>query len=150
MKKISIFSICLLALVAFAAWVTNVGAYPTYRNLLEDPPQANCSQCHPGFIGGFSGPLHGVHLNYTNGCESCHNAGPGSTPVLTDSSNAGAQPGCTGCHQGDGLQEHHTNAGAPPDGNGLTCAICHPDRSPVPEGVQPPYSGPAATSIEDP
>ncbi|MDX1776637.1 MAG: hypothetical protein R3297_08640, partial [Desulfobulbales bacterium] len=148
MKKLSILSIFLFAIAAFAVWAPSVDAYPEYQT--ANGAGDSCSQCHPGFDGGFAGPLHSIHLNYTNGCNSCHNAGGGSIPVLIGSSDGGAQPGCTGCHQADGLQEHHTNAGAPPDGNGLACATCHPNRSPVPENVPPPYYGTSVSAIDDP
>jgi len=38
-----------------------------------------------------------------------------------------------------GLRLHHTNAGAPPDANGLFCVTCHPgDPAPPPETTTPP------------
>jgi hypothetical protein len=146
MKKMSILGICIIALVALATWVPNAFGYTTYR----DEGATNCSACHPGFIGGPpSGTLHGAHTAYITGCTPCHQT-IGSIPVETGNSNNDQGPGCTGCHQADGLQEHHTNAGAPADGSGLTCANCHPNRTPLPENDAPPYYGTAITSIVDP
>jgi hypothetical protein len=137
MKKMSILGICIIALVALATWVPNAFGYTTYRD-------------DPGFIGGPpSGTLHGAHTAYITGCTPCHQT-IGSIPVETGNSNNDQGPGCTGCHQADGLQEHHTNEGAPADGSGLTCANCHPNRTPLPENDAPPYYGTAITSIVDP
>ena len=50
-----------------------------------------------------------------------------------------------------GLRLHHANAGAPPDGNGLVCANCHPgDPAPPPESGIPPYYLLTTTTIKDP
>ena len=80
-------------------------AYETYRN-----GGTNCSQCHPGLVGGSSGPEYPAHTVYALDCAACHQT-PGSTPVETGNSGLGF--GCAGYHQGDGLQLQHTNAGVP-------------------------------------
>jgi hypothetical protein len=111
-------------------------AYPNYNGTPA------CDDCHPGFIGGFGGPLHQLHYSaMTNDCQNCH-INPGDNPPLSN---------CAGCHVGTGLRLHHTNAGAPPDGNGLFCATCHPgDPAPPPENVPPPYYFLASVFVQDP
>ncbi len=115
-------------------WTTTATAYPMYNGA------PSCDDCHPGFIGGFGGPLHQMHLTIAFDCVMCHNA-IGDNPPLSN---------CAGCHMGDGLQLHHTNAGAPPDQNGLFCATCHPSPAPPPENVAPPYYLTASSAVKDP
>ena len=141
MKKTLITLSLIIALGVLFTWTPNASAYSTYRD-----GGTNCSACHPGFLDG-TGPLHSAHSAYITGCTACHQT-PGSTPV--EVGNSGDGFGCSGCHQPDGLQEHHTNAGAPADGSGLTCANCHPNRTPLPENNTPPYYGTTITSIVDP
>jgi hypothetical protein len=108
-------------------------AYPTYQSA-EDVGD-NCSECHPGFVGGFGSALHELHVGstrMTNTCTLCHDS-PGSTPVYTSTSpTQNNNLGCAGCHEQFGLRLHHTNAGAPADSSGLTCVDCHTDDPPPP------------------
>lgn len=129
MNRRLLVSTTVIALTTVAVW-----AYPTYRS--TGGAEDNCSQCHPGFIGGFSGPLHQLHLGTISECNACHTI-PGSTPAPIKWEPG--QPGCSGCHVVDGLVAHHTNAGAPPDSNGLACATCHPAVDPGPESDIPPF-----------
>jgi hypothetical protein len=118
---------------ALALWAGNAGAYTNYNDGGD-----GCVQCHNGFVGGFSGPLHGLHLEMTNNCGLCHTV-TGDDP-LTFSSGDPEGLGCSGCHAEFGLRLHHTAAGAPADAFGLFCTTCHPgDPLPLGEDVPPVY-----------
>jgi hypothetical protein len=112
----------------------SVLAYPMYNG------SPSCDDCHPGFIGGFSGPLHQAHLLVITDCLLCHVA-VGDNPPLSK---------CAGCHVEAGVVAHHDNAGAPPDGNGLFCVTCHPGLMPGPESTAPPYYALASVLVKDP
>ncbi len=99
--------------------------------------------------------LHNAHLNNTtvgSSCDNCHGGAGTSGRTTNLSSSANAADGvnaisCSGCHGraedtvgnpntlgmgwGAGLRQHHTGAGAPPDGGGLTCVDCHADANPA-------------------
>jgi len=46
--------------------------------------------------------------------------------------------------------DHHTNAGAPADGNGLFCKDCHPDPVLLGEDSLPPYYTRADVNVKEP
>jgi hypothetical protein len=123
----------------------------------------NCRECHGDFRsssyvspvdGQLWGNLHNIHrFDMLDGdCDVCHLDGD-TFPVLLDDSAGGvgfASIGCMGCHGvdpgtpnnhwGAGLRLHHTSAGVPPDGDGLTCVSCHnDDPPPQAESVLPSY-----------
>ncbi len=79
-------------------------------------------------------------------CNLCH-SGTSRTPVYTYKSNGTANNqglGCSGCHVGSGLREHHFN-------NGVTeCYDCHNYEVPPPENVKPPYYGTPDTKCDNP
>ena len=58
------FPLTCLCAVLLAFWATDTSAYPTY--------EGGCVQCHPEFLGGQSGLLHGDHQTLTGDCTSCH------------------------------------------------------------------------------
>lgn len=161
-----------LAALAVAAMTTAAQAYPMY----DDGFNNGCVQCHTGFQGGPSAPLHGQHvlnLQITgNGdvslCNVCHKNGGGDTPVYTMGSN---QPGtvgygCAGCHgqdfgqtastspftgrakaTGKGLRLVHTAAGV------MECNGCHSGTEPVAvldENSKPPYYTMGVSKLADP
>jgi hypothetical protein len=139
-----------IVLVAVAALLLSapaaLEAYPTYRGA-----NADCSECHGGFIGGQDSELHQLHFNATFNCVRCHIDFGGNTPVFTNMAGTVEEPnlGCTGCHGrivdgaqraewAPGLRLYHANEGVPPDENGLLCSICHStDPTPLPENVAP-------------
>jgi hypothetical protein len=127
-----------------------------YSRYNGDP---SCDDCHPGFID--RGPLHDLHVGgsqMTPTCSLCHTT-TGDNPCTYQSGAAGGQ-GCRGCHGVDnattfgwaaGLREHHAQAGAPADGNGLFCVDCHGgDPSPSPESVLPVYYSRPDVAVNDP
>ncbi|MCK5407209.1 MAG: hypothetical protein KAJ37_07135 [Candidatus Krumholzibacteria bacterium] len=124
----------LLTLSIIVLFIAAAMAYPVYQGA------PSCDDCHPGFLGGFSGPAHQLHSNFATDCMLCHNA-IGDNPPLSN---------CAGCHVQAGLVVHHTNAGAPPDGNGLFCATCHPGMVPAAEPTLPPYYSLASVLVKDP
>jgi hypothetical protein len=123
-----------VAALAVVLYPLGAFAYPNYNG------SPSCDDCHPGFVGGFSGPLHGQHLGVISGCNLCH-GNPGDNPKLED---------CAGCHVQAGLVAHHDNAGAPADTNGLRCINCHPGLTPDPESAIPPYYVLASSLVKDP
>ena len=163
MKKRSILCVCIIALVAFAAWAPSAAAYLTYQSFSDaNPgPRDNCAQCHPGFDNGLSisnAPSHALHLNVTLTCGLCHPTDDfGSIPVSTSSSFDGIS--CIGCHgraedqaagqvTGAGLRQRHTKIG-------IFCGGCHQDNDPatfttVGENVLPPYYSRADVNVKDP
>ena len=154
MKKRLTTCLTLVALLTFAILVSSAGAYDDY---------GGCSGCHGAFTGtapyvsnhdgvAWKNPttnanlnLHDGHRNYMLGnasfsssgtCNICH-MGTARTPVYLNASNGGVAGfpamGCAGCHNGDGLRDHHVNSGAD------SCYDCHDPGSPSPENVPPPY-----------
>lgn len=74
----------------------------------------NCSQCHPGFEGGFGAALHDSHNTFVPSCNDCH-VSIGDNPPISN---------CAGCHLPDPLWNRHYEA-APADQFGLVCSTCH-------------------------
>jgi cysteine-rich repeat protein len=165
MKKLAGYTV--LALAALVLWAPRADAYETYSQNRDD---TNCRACHGDFrdsgYQGTDGELwgddpHDVHrrVMLNSDCSTCH--GSGFFPVGIGFSAGGVgfpAIGCVGCHgrtadtgndslsagYGAGLRQHHTNAGAPPDGDGLLCADCHSDSdpgfyTPVGEDILPDY-----------
>jgi PKD repeat protein len=161
MKKVSIISFCIIALVAFAIWAPDAAAFQFYSDATND--QGGCAQCHTGFRDNnnyvsqaegvsWGTSLHNVHLNNTNidsSCDNCHGgAGTAGRTVNVSSSAAAADGvnaiGCSGCH---GRFEDANDLGmdeainAPGWGAGLRqhhnangvgiCATCHGDADPA-------------------
>ena len=155
MKKQLTTCLTLVALLALAILVSSAGAYDNYAG--------GCEGCHGAFLGtapyvsnhdgvAWKNPTTGANLNLHDGhrsymlgnasfsnagtCNICH-SGTSRTPVFLNSSNGGVTGfpaiSCTGCHNGDGLREHHVNNGAD------ACYDCHSPGSPDAENVPPPY-----------
>ena len=155
MKKKLTTCLTLVALLTLAILVSSAGAYDNYAG--------GCDGCHGAFPGtapyvsnhdgvAWKNPTTGANLNLHDGhrsymlgnasfsnsgtCNICH-SGTSKTPVYLNSSNGGVAGfpaiSCTGCHNGNGLREHHVNSGAD------TCYDCHGGGSPDPENVPPPY-----------
>ncbi len=133
MKRSIFILIIFFAMAVFLSLGPYAGAYPTYQS--SDGAVDNCSECHPGFVGGFGSSLHELHVGSTRmtaTCTLCHDS-PGSTPVYTSTSpTQNNNLGCAGCHEQFGLRLHHENAGAPADSSGLTCFDCHTVDPPPP------------------
>ena len=115
MKKASIVSICIFALVAFFVWAPDAQAYQFYSDATNNV--GGCAQCHTGFrdntsyvseAEGFAwgNSLHNVHLNNTDiesSCENCHGGVGTAGRTVNLSSSANAKDGvnaiaCMGCH----------------------------------------------------
>lgn len=140
----------------------SVNAFESYH----DPSQNDagyCSQCHPGFLGGRSDPLHELHAGgddpMTVNCDLCHSGSGRDNPLtLWSSADNDNGLGCMGCHgrdygetvgsnyrdfpiagkhknSGRGLRRHHASSGV------MLCAFCHPDAVPYPENVMNPGLG---------
>ncbi len=152
MKKTSLISYCIIALVAFAAWAPNASAFTFFSDSEGAGP--SCEDCHPALAN--FGPGHSAHAEPTNSdCNLCHAGGQGgrNSPPLAN---------CTICHGRDadaggdgisaglgrGLRLHHQNAEV------ADCALCHSDAiGPVgaPESTPPSYyPGPNVNAQLDP
>jgi hypothetical protein len=140
-------------LLALAATGNFGYAYETYSGG-ED---GGCIDCH----GDFDGPtspkgvvfpsnskhtMHNGAANMGTACMLCHTDAT-QPPVYTGSSTGTANNpglGCSGCHVGSGLREHHFN-------NGITlCYGCHSYQTPPAENVSPPYYGTVDTKARNP
>jgi cysteine-rich repeat protein len=130
-------------------------AYESYHHPNLDG-EGYCSDCHPGFKGGFAGALHQLHF-MTFTCSLCHTGVGFDNPFIMWSQ--GNNLGCLGCHgrdygepigedyrgfpmeglpknSGYGLRRHHIRSGI------TICEGCHgnPPQSFIqPENVNPPY-----------
>ncbi len=161
MKKISIISLCIMALVAFAMWAPSADAFMFYSDNSGAVGSANCSACHTGFRSNnnyvsqaegvaWGSSLHDAHLSGTtigSSCNNCH-GGTGSVQRGVNLSSSGnAADGvnalaCSGCHQGPGLREHHRSAGA------HSCSGCHPaSEDGGTEDTMPPWYGSVTNNI---
>ena len=63
MRKTSILFVCMIALVAFAAWAPNANSFESY---FSDANQGNCTACHPTTsvpVSCAACHAHGVYLN---------------------------------------------------------------------------------------
>jgi hypothetical protein len=140
------------SLLALAACNTS-SAYETYSGGAD----GGCIDCH----GDFNGPdspkgvvfpgnskhqMHNGSTNMATACFLCH-TDVTAPPVYTGSSTGTAHNpglGCSGCHVGPGLREHHNNNGVP------ECYGCHTYETPRPESVSPPYYGTVDTRAMNP
>jgi len=111
MRKTSVLFVCMIALVAFAAWAPNAEA---------NPSTSSCVGCHTDFAGGSGSTAHQGHLGLglPGSCNACH-INIGDTPPT---------PNCGDCHVQPGLPVHHETAGA------ASCVACHPG-TPAPENT---------------
>jgi len=92
----------------------------------------NCLGCHQDF-GGEGEATHDLHTAFMPECGFCHVVA-GDTPS-TATSASDPDNGCSGCHTGGGLAQHHVTTGA------ATCG-CHNNTSTWPRGTEdfePPY-----------
>jgi hypothetical protein len=136
------------SLFALAAACNTTQAYQDY---------SGCASCHGDFRGptspkgtifpsGQNHEMHRASTSMATACDLCH-TGTSRTPVFIGSSNGTTHNqglGCTGCHVGPGLREHHNI-------NGITeCYDCHTYETPVPESVFPPYYGTVDTKVNNP
>jgi hypothetical protein len=141
------------SLLTLAATCTTSPAYETYTGDAD----GGCIDCHGDFDSSTSpkgtifpsNSKHEMHrdsASMNTDCHLCHTA-PSRTPVYLGSSdgtpnNTGL--GCSGCHLGPGLREHHYN-------NGQTlCYNCHTRVAAPPESVNPPYYGTVDTRAKNP
>jgi hypothetical protein len=157
MKKHWITYLALISLFVLAFMVPIAGAFDNYaggcdacHGSFPSGPTPYVSQ-HDGVA--WKNPstnanlnLHDGHRYYmlgsatfggsnTTACYVCH-ASSGRTPVVLNSSTGitGFSPiGCTGCHDGNGLRQHHVGSGA------YNCYDCHTAGASPAENVKPPY-----------
>ena len=118
---------------------------------------SNCSECHGDFTSTNSpkgtvfpsGSKHEMHRAATSmntDCNLCHLSGDNRNPYTwkSDGTANNTGLGCSGCHEGPGLREHHL-------ANGITlCFDCHIPEVPSPENVKPPYYGTPDTKADNP
>lgn len=136
----------LLILASNTGW-----AYESYT--------AGCIECHEDFDGptslkGTVFPGDSKHVmhngsSYMNtDCNLCHTS-IGDDPLIGSSQGDG--PGCTGCHNAEGLRAHHA-INSVVDSNGDSCADCHPGDGVPPEEnvISPPYYGTSGTEVDNP
>ena len=154
---------CIIALVAFAAWAPNVEAWVTFDN--DGAAGTSCVTCHGAFSGAnytsstsqdpvaWGANLHDGHRrSFVPSCTDCHQA-IGDNPLIGGPSGGPNVQSCVGCHgrdedvtpndgafggpgpgRGDGLRAHHAATGT------AICAGCHSaDTTPVGEDVDPAY-----------
>ncbi|MFV1964641.1 MAG: hypothetical protein ACC628_04410 [Pirellulaceae bacterium] len=136
--------VALVVLAWSGLWAADAAGFETYASFgAAVGSEADCSLCHPGFLGGPGAPLHDLHLTLTSNCSHCH-VTPGDIPKVGLTGNTG----CVGCHGrleddmgqplgglGAGLRLHHKNAGV-----SFSCEDCHTaDPTPVGEQVLPPF-----------
>jgi hypothetical protein len=132
----------------------DASAYERYKS---SSGTGNCSTCHGDFTDGTSpqgtvfpsNNKHTMHRGSTSmatACNLCHTSGDGGNPYLGSSSGTTINPGlgCTGCHSGPGLRQHH-------EANGISsCMNCHDPATIEPEGTKPPYYGTSETKANNP
>jgi hypothetical protein len=84
-------------------------------------------------------------------CDLCHTSGDGKNPYIGSSDGFTNQTveipglGCSGCHVGSALREHHIINNVPDN-----CYDCHDPETPPAENVNPPYYGTALTLANNP
>lgn len=180
MKRLLPVLLCITALVAFAVWAPNMGAYESYH----DPNQSGagyCATCHPGHVG--RGDLHdSVHVPLiTNNCNLCHTGSGRNNPltmwsrdIAPDTPEKLDEFGCTGCHgrdYGETIESNNFDNGSDifdiigkpkMSGYGLIqrhinsgeteCSDCHffNESQIHPENVSPPYYGRSDVNVNDP
>ena len=114
MKKIIVPGVCIIALVAIAAWAPNVLAMSSFND--NGAEGLSCADCHSALANsGPSDPNHIAHGEPTNqDCNSCHLGAFDNPPIGQN---------CTRCHgrledaggdglsegEGRGLRQHHQN-----------------------------------------
>jgi hypothetical protein len=140
-------------LLSLAAICTNSRAYETYSGGSD----GGCIDCHGDFADSTSPKgtifpssskheMHRANTSMNTDCSLCHTS-PNRTPVYLGSSDGTANNpglGCSGCHVGPGLREHHKNNGV------ALCYDCHTYAIPDPENVKPPYYGTPDTKANNP
>jgi hypothetical protein len=161
------------ALFCVALWVPSAHAYPSYDSDPGPGVGTGCVNCHTGFQGGPSAPLHNQHVNGFNisQCNLCHPSGAGTKPVLTYFSGTGGGYGCAGCHGHDygetspnsgqpkatsyGLRQFHVNNAVTSCGTGgchMPGSLGSPNPFPAvfEENVPPIYYGQVTNNLNDP
>lgn len=130
-------------------------AYSRYR----DPAtgSGNCSTCHGAFTDSTSPKgtvfpssskheMHRASTSMATACNLCHSTSDSRNPYTYTSTGTASNPGlgCSGCHLGPGLREHHA-------ANGVDiCFDCHMHEMPAPETTKPPYYGTIDTKANHP
>jgi PKD repeat protein len=143
-RKIPLISLCIIALVAFAIWASDVEAWVTFNN--DGAAGLSCASlsCHGDFSGAnytsstlqdpvaWGVNLHDGHrFGFVPSCTDCHQT-IGDNPLIGGPS--GGPFGGPGPGRGDGLRAHHAATGT------TICAGCHSaDTTPVGENVDPAY-----------
>ena len=130
---------------------TDTYAYSAYTG------GCNSASCHGSFRDstspkgtnfGAAGDKHEMHKNSSfmgTACGLCHTINGDSGSMTTSRGDTGvAGHGCTGCHKGAGLRQHHRVTGA------SQCSGCHasPEVPPA-ENTNPPYYGTSATKANN-
>jgi hypothetical protein len=136
-------------------WIPDTPGYERYNET-----QGGCSNstCHGAFTDatttkGSTFPSNNKHVMHRDSaamgtdCNMCHTNGDGRNPYIGSSQDDGngdsPGPGCSGCHNGNGLRKHHA-------ANSVTfCSSCHTLVDPPLENVNPEYYGTAGTLAND-
>ena len=151
--------IAVFFLLAFAVlaggglFATDSHAYQRYNG----GASTGCQTCHGTFTSntspkgtnfGTAGNKHDMHRSASfmgTACGLCHVV-TGDNPLMNSSAGSGSVVGvgCTGCHNGAGLRQHHRVTGA------STCSGCHANPEvPPAESTNPPYYGTSATKANN-
>jgi len=150
MAGIVFFHLLAFAVLAGGAlFTTESHAYSRYND--------GCQSCHGAFTdstspkgtvfpGGNKHTMHNGASNMDTDCNLCHTSGDNRNPFLKSSDGLTGITGlgCTGCHNGAGLRQHHRVTGA------SQCSGCHasPEVPPA-ENTNPPYYGTSATKANN-
>ncbi len=130
---------------------TDTHAYSAYTG------GCNSTSCHGSFRDstspkgtnfGAAGDKHEMHRNSSfmgTACGLCHTINGDSGSMTTSRGETGVTGhGCTGCHDGAGLRQHHRVTGA------SQCSGCHASpETPPAENTNPPYYGTSATKANN-
>ena len=142
-----------LALAGFI-WIPEAEGFDRYQDGCND------NGCHGDFTGDIttkgsifpSGNKHEMHrasAEMNTDCNMCHTNGDNRNPYIGSSQEDGdgnsGGPGCSGCHDGQGLRLHHANNGQTFCGS----AGCHSLTAGPAENMNPEYYGTPGTNADD-
>ena len=147
------FLLAIATLAGGSLFATDSHAYQRYNG----GASTGCQTCHGTFTSstspkgtnfGAAGNKHDMHRNASfmgTACGLCHVV-TGDNPLMNSSAGSGTVVGvgCTGCHNGPGLRQHHRVTGA------SQCSGCHASpETPPAESTNPPYYGTSATKANN-
>jgi hypothetical protein len=154
-KRALLIGLYVVPLVMLAFWVPDAQGFRNYQD------GCNSSTCH----GDFTGPvtqkgsffpsddkhvMHNASQQMNTDCDMCHTSGDNRNPFIGSSQIDGngdpGGPGCTGCHNGNGLRLHHA-------ANGQDFCFspgCHTSAAAPPEDTIPEYYTSTMTNARGP